>query len=108
MGLIVAGARSTGRTGNASRRVVQLFANAIGTASWMFIYLGNSLEWRAKAAAEVESVLFARPPPSGSSYSLAAHLATVPLEVWESETPVLDALIRETLRIAQPHTAMRK
>ncbi|KAJ8593679.1 cytochrome P450, partial [Rhizopogon salebrosus TDB-379] len=33
---------------------------------------------------------------------------SIPLEAWESETPVLDSLIRETLRIAQPHTAMRR
>jgi cytochrome P450 len=42
------------------------------------------------------------------SYSLSQQLSSIPLEAWESETPVLDSLIRETLRIAQPHTAMRR
>lgn len=32
----------------------------------------------------------------------------IPLEIWESETPVLDAIIKETTRIAQPHCAMRR
>jgi sterol 14-demethylase len=32
----------------------------------------------------------------------------IPLETWESETPVLDAIIKETTRIAQPHSAMRR
>ena len=55
-------------------------------------------------------MMSAHPPstPSGSSASLSAHLASISLEVWESETPTLDAIVRETLRIAQPHTAMRR
>lgn len=32
----------------------------------------------------------------------------VPLDAWENNTPVLDAIIRETLRVAQPHAAMRR
>ena len=42
------------------------------------------------------------------SAPLSAQLATVPLEAWESSTPILDSVIRETLRVAQPHTAMRR
>lgn len=40
--------------------------------------------------------------------SLAASLASVPLDAWENHTPTLDALIRETLRVAEPHVAMRQ
>ena len=40
--------------------------------------------------------------------SLSARLGTIPLEAWENDTPVLDAIIRETTRVAQPHTAMRR
>ena len=39
---------------------------------------------------------------------MAAHLAQIPLEAWERRTPVLDKVIREILRLAQPHTAMRR
>ncbi|KAF8884914.1 cytochrome P450 [Gymnopilus junonius] len=111
MGLLIAGARATGTT-----------------ASWLMTYLGGHPEWRAKAVTEVESLLESRSyspecsptkeapaspfygpssSPSSSS-SFAARLSTIPLEVWENETPVLDALIRETTRVAQPHTAMRR
>ncbi|KAH9171337.1 cytochrome P450 [Lactarius sanguifluus] len=58
IGLVTAGARSTGNT-----------------ASWLITYLGCHPRWRDEARAE---------------------------------TPVMDMLIRETLRIAQPHTAMRR
>jgi cytochrome P450 len=65
-------------------------------------------EWRAKATAEVQGLLSAVPPGTESSCaSLSAHLSTIPLQVWEADTPVLDALIRETLRVAQSHAALR-
>ncbi|KAF8183163.1 cytochrome P450 [Pholiota molesta] len=101
MGLLIAGARATGTT-----------------ASWLMTYLGGHPEWRSKAAAEVEALLASRSSAAPSSptasalpsspSSLSASLASIPLEAWENETPVLDALIRETTRVAQPHTAMRR
>ncbi|KAM6503649.1 Cytochrome P450 [Amanita muscaria] len=90
MGLLIAGARATGTT-----------------ASWLMTFLGGHPEWRDKAAAEVQSLI----GPDNSSTdlaSLSARLATIPLEAWESQTPVLDAIIKETTRVAQPHTAMRR
>ena len=32
----------------------------------------------------------------------------MPISAWESHTPILDGFIRETLRLAQPHIAMRR
>ncbi|KAF8960328.1 cytochrome P450 [Flammula alnicola] len=108
MGLLIAGARATGTT-----------------ASWLITYLGGHPEWRSKAAAEIESLLASKsyslensesptnesptsPISPFSLSSLAARLSAIPLEAWENETPILDALIRETTRVAQPHTAMRR
>ncbi|KAF9234271.1 cytochrome P450 [Melanogaster broomeanus] len=91
MGLLVAGARATGTT-----------------ASWLITFLGNTPEWKDKAILEVEQLLATYPPQAAQSSSLSSHLASIPLEAWETETPVLEALIHETLRIAQPHTAMRR
>ncbi|KIJ61638.1 hypothetical protein HYDPIDRAFT_96285 [Hydnomerulius pinastri MD-312] len=91
MGLLVAGARATGTT-----------------ASWLITFLGNNPEWKDKAIFEIEQLLALFPPQSTTTSSLSSHLASIPLEAWEAETPVLDALIHETLRIAQPHTAMRR
>ncbi|KAJ7064919.1 cytochrome P450 [Mycena amicta] len=88
MGLLIAGARATGTT-----------------ASWIITYLGGHADWRQKAREEVEKLLEGH---LTSSSSLSASLSEVPLEAWEAETPVLDAIIRETLRVAQPHTAMRR
>jgi Cytochrome P450 len=111
MGLLVAGARATGTTGTDFRllsRFMTLFTST--SASWILLFLGAHPQWRAKAMAEIEAMMRAYPlsTPPGSSSSLSGHLAAISLDVWESETPTLDAIIRETLRIAQPHIAMRR
>lgn len=91
MGLLVAGARATGTT-----------------ASWLITFIGNNLEWKDKATREIEGLLSTYCPEAAAGAPLSSYLASIPLEAWETETPVLDALIHETLRIAQPHTAMRR
>ncbi|KAH9941611.1 cytochrome P450 [Epithele typhae] len=94
MGLLVAGARSTGTT-----------------ASWLVTFLSGHPYWREKAAEEVRRLIAVHataptnPPPLSD---LSTTLASVPLAAWETETPVLDALVRETLRVAEPHVAMRQ
>ncbi|KAJ6543819.1 cytochrome P450 [Mycena sp. CBHHK59/15] len=62
----------------------------------------------AYICAEVEALLAAMPAEAEAGPTLSARLAAVPLARWEADTPVLDAVIRETLRVAQPHTAMRR
>ncbi|KAI0356111.1 cytochrome P450 [Trametes cingulata] len=117
MGLLVAGARSTGTT-----------------ASWLITFLSGHQQWKDKAAEEVRRLIAEHaehsptsppppPPPSTPTptppfspsasassplSSLSATLSAIPLSAWESQTPVLDALIRETLRVAEPHVAMRQ
>ncbi|KAG6811405.1 hypothetical protein H0H92_007598 [Tricholoma furcatifolium] len=89
MGLLIAGARATGTT-----------------ASWMITFLGCHPQWREKAVLEVESLLAST--ATLPSDPLCSRLSNIPLDVWESGTPVLDAIIKETTRVAQPHTAMRR
>ncbi|TFK89028.1 cytochrome P450 [Polyporus arcularius HHB13444] len=115
--LLVAGARSTGTT-----------------ASWLITFLSGHPQWREKAAEEVRRLVAEhatpphrpseprdtstdpttpqepplsdhRPPPLSE---LHTSLGSVPLSAWETDTPVLDAMIRETLRVAEPHVAMRQ
>ena len=76
----------------------------------MITFLGGHPEWRDKAAEEMR-LLLGFESDLGNEIdmpSLSAQLAAIPLEVWESNTPVLDAIIKETTRVAQPHTAMRR
>ncbi|KAI0035483.1 cytochrome P450 [Vararia minispora EC-137] len=100
MGLLIAGARSTGTT-----------------AGWLVAFLGCHPQWQTTALAEARGLVsrhgsapmvLAAAKPGLSLSEITEILSTVPLAAWEEETPVLDALIRETLRIAQPHVAMRR
>ncbi|KAI0687675.1 cytochrome P450 [Cytidiella melzeri] len=90
MGLLVAGARSTGTT-----------------ASWMLTFIGGHSGWRQKTADEVRTLL-AEHSSADCHSSIADRVAAIPLKAWENNTPVMDQIIREVLRIAQPHTAMRR
>ncbi|KAJ7266889.1 cytochrome P450 [Mycena haematopus] len=89
MGLLIAGARATGTT-----------------ASWMITFLGGHADCRQKAKTEVGYLLDSY--SDATAPGLSSRLAEIPLEIWESQTPVLDAIIRETLRLGQPHAAMRR
>jgi sterol 14-demethylase len=112
MGLIIAGARSTGTTGLQLVFEESFHRLTLHSASWLLTYIAAHPEWKAKAKAEIESLVFTHsltPYKPGAPLSdLSAALAQIPLNAWEGSTPVLDALIHETTRLAQPHTAMRK
>lgn len=83
-------------------------------------FVAGHQTWKEKAVAEIKHLLLScdalveasqlspTADDQASLASLASALSAVPLAAWESQTPVLDAIIRETLRIAQPHTALRQ
>ncbi|KAL2127917.1 hypothetical protein VTI74DRAFT_9993 [Chaetomium olivicolor] len=94
MGLPIAGARSTG---------------TIGT--WLIMFLSSEPSWSSAVRDEIQTLLstYASSPSSSlSKEALIDALSAIPLAAWESQTPHLDLCIRETLRRAQPHTAVRK
>ncbi|TFL04710.1 cytochrome P450 [Pterulicium gracile] len=93
MGLIVAGARATGTA-----------------ASWLHVYMGQDPIWQEKVKLEVDDLLqkYAFVDTKDGRHDISEQLSSVPLHAWENDMPVMDMLIRETLRVAQPHTAMRK
>jgi cytochrome P450 len=72
------------------------------------VFLGSHESWKVQVGSEVDTLLRHHAAHLASSTSLSAQLATVPLDAWEKETPILDAVIAETLRLAQPHVAMRR
>ncbi|KAG8985093.1 hypothetical protein FRB93_006102 [Tulasnella sp. JGI-2019a] len=86
-----------------------LYAGVINTgvnASWTLCQLGTNPEWMAKARAEITQL--------GAKYTddldapLLQQLCSVPLEAWESELPVLDHCVKETLRLHFQNPMLRK
>ena len=77
----------------------------------MTIFLGCHPHWQAAALTEIRALVAAHVNVSAvgtSLSSLADVVSSIPLDAWENEVPILDSIIRETLRIAQPHVAMRR
>lgn len=109
MGLLVAGSRSTGTTGPSSIPDASSLANsAAPIASWLLAFLGSHSLWRGRVAAELAQLLASHATLPPSEAALSSRVSSVPLAAWERETPVLDAVLAETLRLAQPHVAMRR
>ncbi|KAJ5897263.1 cytochrome P450 [Penicillium tannophilum] len=92
--LPLAGARSTGTIGK-----------------WLIMFLSSDPIWASTVRQEVEGLLSTYKitlPDNPCHEDLTHALSQVPLTAWETKLPSLDLCIRETMRIAQPHTALRK
>jgi cytochrome P450 len=74
----------------------------------MLTFLGSNPSWLAATVAELEDLVHNHATTSAKDASLHTQLASIPLHAWETATPILDSVIRETLRLAQPHVAMRR
>ena len=120
MGLLIAGARSTGTIGRYFYAALSPGdTDEYRKASWLITFIGCHPTWRDAALKEIRQLVdtHAPQPPHapvnpGNLASSAPRpsdaLVGIPLSAWENEMPVADALIKETLRIAQPHVAMRR
>ncbi|KAJ5320610.1 hypothetical protein N7508_000893 [Penicillium antarcticum] len=82
-------------------------ARAMGTTvTWLIMYLASDPHWSAAVQKEIETLISVH--AASPSQILTETLSSIPLQAWETQTPTLDLCIRETLRIAQPYTAVRK
>lgn len=80
------------------------------TGSWLLIFLSHEQHWRSTIRKEVQELIatYSSNMTTFSGESIFRALSEIPLLAWESKTPQLDLCIRETLRRAQPHSAVRK
>ncbi|KAG8712346.1 hypothetical protein FRC08_014724 [Ceratobasidium sp. 394] len=88
-----------------------LFAGILNTGlmgSWLFIYLDQAPEWRAKVIEELKVLLDTHAPLSGGYTSAAERFSCVPLDAWETQMPVLDLCLRETIRMVMSGAALRR
>ena len=76
-------------------------------ACWALVYLSFYDEWKAKAKAEVYA-LVNKHTTNSLNEPLHQRLASIHVSAWEDEMPVLDLIIRETLRISLTPTLHRR
>jgi len=77
-------------------------------AGFVLAYLAHSPEWLAHVRAEVETVADKYTPDEASHQTLAARLAHVPLEAWESELPIVDLCLRDSIRLQTLGSGFRR
>ena len=77
------------------------------TACWALVYLSFNDEWKAKAKAEVDA-LVNKHTTNSSNEPLHQRLASIHISAWEDEMPVLDLIIRETVRIILNGLSLRR
>jgi sterol 14-demethylase len=78
------------------------------SASWLATYLGCHPKWRDEARAEVKKLIASYSQETVSERnSSSTTLSSIPLSAWENETPVLDMLVREAIRLSQAFVSFR-
>ncbi|KAF8996245.1 cytochrome P450 [Cyathus striatus] len=76
-------------------------------ACWSLIYLASNPEWMKKVKAEINE-LIALHTDSALSDPHYKRLSEIPIAVWEDEMPVVDIVVRETIRLSVTGTALRQ
>lgn len=59
-------------------------------SAWIFIFLDQTPEWRAKVEDELQSLLNKYAPVSRGYASAADRFSDIPPNAWENEMPVLE------------------
>ena len=83
------------------------YFNLLQIACWALVYLSFHDEWKAKAKAEVDA-LVNKHTTNSSNEPLHQRLSSIHVSAWEEEMPVLDLIIRETLRISVTGLTLRR
>ncbi|KAJ7127667.1 cytochrome P450 [Mycena epipterygia] len=88
-----------------------IFAGVVNSGinvCWSLLHLGMDPHWKAQATAEVRALVARHTSTSATSEPLHKQFATIPVSAWETEMPIMDAVIRETLRLAMSGVALRR
>ncbi|PPQ98483.1 hypothetical protein CVT26_013884 [Gymnopilus dilepis] len=87
-----------------------IFAGVVNTglnACWALVFLAAHPEWKTKVKAEIEA-LIAKHTDTVSPDPLHKRLAAIPISAWEDEMPILESVIRESLRLAFNSALLRR
>ncbi|KAG9006506.1 hypothetical protein FRB94_014338 [Tulasnella sp. JGI-2019a] len=82
--------------------------NSGGTAAWLLCHLAAHPEWMAKVRAEIVQLGAKYAPIQDRQATVTKQLLSVPLEAWETELPILELCVRESLRMYLQAPMMRK
>jgi cytochrome P450 len=73
---------------------------------WILLYISYHQEWKRAVSDEIDSLINGH-TDSTSSDPLHKRLSAIPMTVWEEEMPILDVVLRETIRLMLNRTFLR-
>jgi hypothetical protein len=76
-------------------------------ACWTLLHLGANPEWKHKITSEI-AALVSKYTDSTSADPFHKRLSTIPLHAWETELPILDLVLQETIRFVNTGTLLRR
>ncbi|CCO32823.1 hypothetical protein BN14_06886 [Rhizoctonia solani AG-1 IB] len=88
-----------------------LFAGIVNSglmSAWIFIFLDQEPEWKDKVVQELRGLLNKYAPVSESYGTVGERLSKIPPQGWENEMPVLEACLRETIRLIGTGALLRR
>ncbi|EUC55516.1 cytochrome P450 family protein [Rhizoctonia solani AG-3 Rhs1AP] len=88
-----------------------LFAGIVNSglmSAWIFIFLDQEPEWKGKVIQELQILLDRYAPVSESYGTVGERLSKIPPQGWENEMPVLEACLRETIRLIFSSALLRR
>ena len=65
-------------------------------ASWVTVYLGTNHEWQGKVSEEIRRIASRYSKPGVPALE---QLSNIPVQAWQSEFVLLNACLRETIRM---------
>jgi cytochrome P450 len=86
-----------------------LFAGLLNSGvnvAWVLVYLAKDPYWLSKAREEVKAA--AARHSTDKNAPLIEQLSQLPVEAWESEFPILDMCLRDSIRLQLLGTAFRR
>jgi sterol 14-demethylase len=84
-----------------------VFLMSLNSACWTLLYLGANEDWKHKAISEIQH-LIATYTNTTSSEPIHQRLSAIPMSAWEDEMPVIEGVIRESIRIINNGTVLRR
>ncbi|KAF9522381.1 cytochrome P450 [Crepidotus variabilis] len=104
------------RNGDSDNDIVEVIIGAVFTGfvntgvntCWALLYLGTHPQWRERARKELDGLISRHTSTSPAGEPFHRLLSSIPFDAWESELPIVDLIIRETIRLSFNVTVPRR
>ncbi|KAJ6538899.1 cytochrome P450 [Mycena vulgaris] len=83
------------------------YLNTGMTVGWNLLYVGMHPEWKDKLSAEFQAFI-SKHTDATTGDAIHERLASIPLSTWETELPVVEVVMRETLRMTIGLVTLRR